>query len=97
MGQLCAWEPRPQVPCLGPVACWDTPTEALGCPRFIPHLGGVGRARGSEWAQWAVGCSPRQVALPSTDLALKPLESLRGPRPEQVVLCQWATLTREKG
>ena len=96
VGQLCAWEPRPQVPCLGPVTCWDTPTEALGCPRFIPNLGGVGRARGSEQAQWAVGCSPRQVALPSTDLALKPLESLRGPRPEQMVLCQWAALTREK-
>lgn len=58
VGQLCAWEPRPQVPCLGPVTCWDTPAEALGCPRFIPNLSGVGRARGSERAQWAVGCSP---------------------------------------
>lgn len=46
-----------------------------------------------------MGCwvFPRQVALPSTGLAPRPLESLRGPRPEQVVLCQWAALTREKG
>lgn len=44
VGQLCVREPRLQVPCLGPVTCWDTPAEALGCPRFIPNLGGVGRA-----------------------------------------------------